>query len=152
MKIDADPAVLQQVQGRFGHHIQGELDTLIAKWSELRDERREMLFFSTLGFKDSLSKQIRSHFDEQNIDPVAAVKQNPYILVEVDDIGFKLADAGLLPASISFSTGPKRATVTFACPAQHCFVRLRPYSPTAATGHSPPSWRRRCKKRCIEAS
>ena len=107
MKIDADPAVLQQVQGRFGHHIQGELDTLIAKWSELRDERREMLFFSTLGFKDSLSKQIRSHFDEQNIDPVAAVKQNPYILVEVDDIGFKLADAAAHSLGVAFDD-PRR--------------------------------------------
>jgi exodeoxyribonuclease V alpha subunit len=106
-KIDADPTLLRGVRGAHGHAIRAGLEELIGTWDELRGERKEMLFLSSLQIGDSTARRIRKHFRELHIDPVGAIKQDPYVLVEVDGVGFRIADFAAKALKVPFDD-PRR--------------------------------------------
>lgn len=105
--IDEDPTRLNQVRGAHGHAIRADLDELVKKWAELREERKEMLFLGSLEIGHSTANRIRKHFRELGIDPVAAIKHDPYVLVEVDGVGFRIADAAAKSRGVAFDD-PRR--------------------------------------------
>lgn len=138
-RLDEDPTLLRQVKSQHGHKIQAEWDDLINMWQDLRKERKEMLFFSSLGFGDSFTKRVREHFLLQNIDPIEATKANPYVLTEVEDVGFKAADSaakGLgiafddprrLIAGLSFVLGEAKERQSHICLPRDILLKKAPY-------------------------
>lgn len=105
--IDEDPTRLNQVRGAHGHAIRADLDELVKKWAELREERKEMLFLGSLEIGHSTANRIRKHFRQLGIDPVAAIKHDPYVLVEVEGVGFRIADMAAKSRGVAFDD-PRR--------------------------------------------
>jgi exodeoxyribonuclease V alpha subunit len=92
-QIDADPTRLREVRGAHGHRILADIEQLVARWHELRGERRERLYLSQLGLGEATAKRVRQHFLEIGQDPIAQIDADPYVLAEVPGLGFRIADA-----------------------------------------------------------
>jgi len=104
-KIDADPNLLLQVKTAHGRALKEDaLEELIEKWEDLRAERKNMLYLSSLGFGDATAKKISAHF---GADCQAKLKENPYSITEIDGIGFNTADVAARKLGIGI-TDPRR--------------------------------------------
>jgi exodeoxyribonuclease V alpha subunit len=104
-KIDADPRLLLTVRSRGGRKLSEEaLEGMAGKWDELRADRRNLLYLSSLGFGDATAKRISAHFGKEC---QAKMKADPYSITEIDGIGFQVADVAARKLGIG-PTDPRR--------------------------------------------
>lgn len=61
------------------------------RWDELRSEFTLRAFLSELGIKEKRAKKILGHFGG-GLQAEIAIKENPYVLAEMDGFGFSIAD------------------------------------------------------------
>jgi exodeoxyribonuclease V alpha subunit len=89
-KIDADPGLILKVTTKGGRHLQAtDMAEIMDKWDDLRADRLNMLYLSSLGLGDATAKKVSAHFHTecQNV-----LKENPYAMTQVEGVGFRIAD------------------------------------------------------------
>lgn len=105
-RIDDNPRLLTQIKVS-GRGIKPEdLEEVMEKWEELRAERKNLLYFSTIGIGDATGRKIASHFS--GVDVEALVTRDPYVLAEVKGVGFRIADNVAAKMGIA-ADDPRRA-------------------------------------------
>jgi len=105
-QIDQDPDLLLRIKASGRGISPAALEGIKAEWETLRAERKNMLYFSSLGIGDSTGKKIAKHFYGQNMQQMIA--EDPYCLCEVDGVGFKIADRVALKMGVG-ADDPRRA-------------------------------------------
>ncbi len=87
--IDKSPASLAEVKGVGPKSI----EKIRKSWQENQGARKIMVFLHSLQIGTALATKIYRHFNENDEDPIAAIKANPYRLGnEIWGIGFKKSD------------------------------------------------------------
>jgi exodeoxyribonuclease V alpha subunit len=87
--IDKSPASLSEVKG-VGPKL---IEKVRKSWQENQGARKIMVFLHSLQIGTALATKIYRHFNENDEDPIAAIKANPYRLGnEIWGIGFKKSD------------------------------------------------------------
>lgn len=88
--IDDDPKVLFRVKTPTGRRMAAsQVREVISKWDEARAVRRVMLYLASHGVTVGLATRIHRHYGEGALEQLTA---DPYRLVEVRGIGFRIAD------------------------------------------------------------
>ena len=89
-EIDKDPSKLLDVETAAGRRIpQTKLQDLRDRWEELRADRKNLIFLSSLGLGDATARKVITKFGAMTAD---VIRENPYALTEVEGIGFRIAD------------------------------------------------------------
>lgn len=89
-RIDDNPNLLTQIRVS-GRGIKPEdLEEVMEKWDELRAERKNLLYFSSIGIGDATGRKIANHFAGMDVEKLVA--QDPYVIAQVKGVGFKIAD------------------------------------------------------------
>jgi exodeoxyribonuclease V alpha subunit len=89
-KIDQDPQVLFTVRTPSGRKMGAkQIREIISKWEDARAVRRVMLFLSTHGVTTGIASKIHKQYGDTALE---RLEQNPYCIVEIRGIGFKIAD------------------------------------------------------------
>jgi len=89
-RIDMDPQVLFDVRTPSGRKMGAkQIREIIAKWEDARAVRRVMLFLSTHGVTTGIASKIHKQYGDTALEKL---QDNPYCLVEIRGIGFKIAD------------------------------------------------------------
>jgi exodeoxyribonuclease V alpha subunit len=84
-KVDKDPQLLLSIKGISKE----KLEEITPVWEELRAERKNLLYLTSLGLGDASARKVSSHFGFSCKD---VIESNPYRLTEVDGLGFRQAD------------------------------------------------------------
>jgi exodeoxyribonuclease V alpha subunit len=88
--IDTDPQILFKVKTPSGRKMSAaQIREILAEWEAGRAIRRVSLFLQTHGVTPGLAAKIYKQFGESTLD---RLNDDPYCLVEVRGIGFKIAD------------------------------------------------------------
>jgi exodeoxyribonuclease V alpha subunit len=88
--IDADPSVLMTVKSSAGVRMStSKVRAIIDKWADVRAMRNVMVFLSSHGVTSGYAGKIYRQYGEESI---RILEDNPYRLVEIRGIGFKIAD------------------------------------------------------------
>lgn len=84
--LDHDPGRLATVSGITEQKAKAIADA----WRAKRDQFRVVSFLGVHGIGESLAKRVADTYGQQDLED--RIRQNPYLLTEVDGIGFKKAD------------------------------------------------------------
>ena len=103
-KIDDNPSILLTVNSKRRGIRPQDLDELMESWENLRVDRKNMLYLSSIGLGDATAKKVSRHFRR---DAVEIIRANPYAMTRVSGVGFKTADAVAQKLGIH-STDPRR--------------------------------------------
>ncbi|MBC7462595.1 MAG: ATP-dependent RecD-like DNA helicase [Thermoleophilia bacterium] len=88
--IDNDPQVLFQVKTPSGRTMSAaQIREIMSEWDAARAVRRVALFLASHGVTPGLGQKIYKQFGESTLE---RLNDDPYCLVEVRGIGFKIAD------------------------------------------------------------
>lgn len=105
-RIDENPAILTQIKAS-GRGIKPEdLQEVTDKWEELRAERKNLLYFSSLGIGDATGRKIARHFAGRDMKQL--IKKDPYCISAVKGVGFKIADRVAAKMGVA-ADDPRRA-------------------------------------------
>lgn len=89
-KIDADPNVLFTIKTPSGRSMGAkQIREIISRWEEARAVRRVMLFLTSHGVTPGLAGKIYKEYGDDALD---RLNEDPYCLVELRGIGFRIAD------------------------------------------------------------
>ena len=89
-QIDADPQVLFNVRTPSGRKMGAkQIREIISKWEEARAVRRVMLFLTSHGVTAGIASKIHRQYGDTALERLT---EDPYCLVEIRGIGFKIAD------------------------------------------------------------
>ena len=89
-KIDADPNILLTVKTPRGYGIhQRFMGDLAAEWEAHAADRTTMVYLHSLDLGNAVAKRVYEHFGATT---EAIIKADPYMLTEVEGLGFRMAD------------------------------------------------------------
>lgn len=88
--IDADPQVLFNVRTPSGRKMSAkQIREIISEWENSRAVRRVMHFLTSHGVTTGIASKIHKQYGDTALE---RMQENPYCIVEIRGIGFKIAD------------------------------------------------------------
>ncbi|MCW2920969.1 MAG: ATP-dependent RecD-like helicase [Thermoleophilia bacterium] len=88
--IDADPQVLFNVRTPSGRKMSAkQIREIISEWENSRAVRRVMHFLTSHGVTTGIATKIHKQYGDTALE---RMQENPYCIVEIRGIGFKIAD------------------------------------------------------------
>lgn len=94
--IEKTPEKLQEVPGIGAKRA----SAIVAAYEEQRAMREVMVFLHRLGLGKVNVKRIVDYYTKKKVDPIKAIQENPYQLVQIWGVGFSTADAAAIRLGI----------------------------------------------------
>lgn len=84
--LEEEPGVLTEIPGMTSAKVQH----IASQWLERKKDFEILAFFGQYEIGEALTRKIRDQMGDENL--MMRVRDNPYIITEVDGVGFKTAD------------------------------------------------------------